>query len=130
MGAVFPAGMYIGMTLHAVVVHHQRVGWDVVAGGGAGERWLKVFGAFLGALRMPVAGVLGMQADHCCDRGGDKPCVAQAQPPANLWAHEAVQPVEPDGHHRRDHMRPVRQAYGSREASGDVGSPQAKEQPA
>ena len=67
VGAIFPAGMHVGMTLHAVVVHHQRVGWDVVACGGAGERGLKVFRTFLGALCMPVAGVLGMQADHRCD---------------------------------------------------------------
>src|SRR5687768_2904336 len=65
MGAVEPAVVSVLVTLHAVVVHHERFGGDEIAGGGAGEGGFKVFGAFFRSDdALPFARILGMQEDH------------------------------------------------------------------
>ena len=129
MGAVFPAGVHVGVALHAVVVHHQRFSRDVVAGGCASERRLEVGGPFLRPFGMPIPRVLGVERDHPCDRGCHQAGIAEPDLPADFGADEPMQPVEPDSHHGSDHVGPVGQAGGCGETGGEVCGPHPKQQP-
>ena len=128
VAAPLPAGMDVGVALLAVVVHHERVGGDVVAGGGAGQRRLEILLPLLRPFGMPVARILGMEEDHHPDGGRHDTGIRQPHPPLDLRPHESVEPVEPRRHHRRRNVGPVGGLREERRPRPGIRRPQGKEQ--
>ena len=128
VAAPLPARVDVGVALLAVVVHHERVSGDVVAGGSAGQRRLEVLLPLLRSLGIPVTRILGMEEHHQPDRGRHHAGVRQPHSPLDLWAHQPVEPVEPCRHQRCRDVRPVGGLREERRPRPGVCRPQAQQQ--
>ena len=128
VAAPLPAGMDVGVALLAVVVHHERVGGDVVASGGAGQRRLEILLPLFRPLGMPVTRILGMEEHHHPDGGRHHAGIRQPHPPLDLRPHEPVEPVEPRRHHRRRDVGPVGGLREERRPRAGIRRPQGQEQ--
>lgn len=107
MGAMEPACVGVGVAFLAIIIHHERVCGDEVAGGGASFGGVEIFIPFFGSFDIPSAWVLGVEADHESDHGSDGTGPADSDLPPDLWSGESVKDVEPDGEQRGGDMSPI-----------------------
>ena len=107
MRAVEPIVVNVLMTARAIVVVHQRLSRNPVAGRCASQRWLKVLIAFFRTSHIPAPRVLKLKVDHDADHGHRRQRNATTDIPFDAWTNQSMQPVQPNRRQWGNNMSPV-----------------------
>ena len=104
----------VAVTTQTVLVVHQHLLGDELAGAGRSQRGLKVLLAIFGRDLFADPRVARLKADHGGDEDSDGDADSTSDVPLDSRANQTVQPIQPNGHQRRDDVRPVDHASSRR----------------